>query len=221
MRDRPYSPVSRTHLLRMARLAQRAVDYSIKAYELGSYELCHMVRSTDEEMRKLQLSIGDRGRLLGAQGRLVDTESIAASCTLRVYSALQVTYFAAAEMAQSTVLLLENEFNNGRKTRSPSKMVTTNLVNGLVRLCTVALFDEKIQRASMLLQVSEGYRRFDIERQLREEELTCRNDAGAGFELAITHCLAHIAEQAHEIADAIARWLDGRGCAGLPRERAA
>ena len=102
MRDRQYSLVSRSHLLRMTRLAQRAVDYSIKAYELGSYELCHIVRNTEDELRELQLNIGDRGRLLRAEGRPVDTESTAASCALRVYSGLQVTYFAAAEIAQNT-----------------------------------------------------------------------------------------------------------------------
>src|ERR1700733_4672154 len=65
---------------------------------------------------------------LRTEGRLVDTESISDSCALRVYSALQVTYFAAAEIAQNTVLLLES----GRKTQFPAKRVTTDFVNGLV-----------------------------------------------------------------------------------------
>ena len=151
MRNRQYSLVSRSHLLRTTRLAQRAVDYSIKAYELGSYELCHIVRNTDEELRKLQLNIGDRGRLLRADGRPVDTESTAASCALRVYSGLQVTYFAAAEIAHNTLLLLES----GRKTQPTSRMATANFVNRLVRLYTVALFDEEIQHARMILHVNE------------------------------------------------------------------
>jgi hypothetical protein len=212
MRDHQYILVSRSHLLRMTRLAQRAVDYSIKAYELGSYELCHMVRNTEEELRKLQLSIGDRGRLLRAEGRPVDTTSTAASCTLRVYSGLQVTYSAAAEIAQNTAFLIES----GRKTQPPSKMVTANFVNGLVRLYTVALFSEEIQHARMILQINEGHRRFDL-----GEELIYRNDASARFELAITHCLAQIAEQAREIADTITQRLNGKDCAGAPGERAA
>jgi hypothetical protein len=215
MRDRQYSLVSRSHLLRMTRLAQRAVDYSIKAYELGSHELCHIVRNTGDELRELQLNIGDRGRLLCAEGRPVDTESTAASCVLRVYSALQVTYFAAAEIAQNTVFLLES----GRKIQSPSKTVTTSFVNGLVRLYTVALFDEQIQHARMILQVNEAHRRFDLQLILREEELIYRNDASARFELAITHCLAQIAEQAYEIADTIMQWLDGKDCVGGPSKR--
>jgi hypothetical protein len=215
MQDLKYSPVSRSHLLRMTRLAQRAVDYSIKAYELGSYEFCHTVRNTEDELRELQLNIGDRGRLLRAEGSPVDTESTAASCALRVYSALQVTCFAAAEIAQNTVLLLES----GRKTQSPSKLVTTNFVNGLVRLYTVALFDEEIQYARMILRVDEGHRRFDLHLNLREEELIYRNDASARFELAITHCLTQIAEQAYEIANTIMQWLDGKDCAGASSER--
>ena len=210
MRDRQYSPVSRFHLLRMTRLVQRAVDYSIKAYELGSCELCHIVRNTEDELRELQLNIGDRGRLGRAEGMPVDTESTAASCALRVYSALQVTYFAAAEIAQNTVLLLEG----GRKTQSPSQVMTTNFVNGLVRLYTVALFDEEIQHARTILQVDEGHRRFDLQLSVREEELIQQNDASARFELAITHCLAQIAEQAYEIANTIMQWLDAKNCAG-------
>jgi hypothetical protein len=217
MQDRQYTLVSRSHLLRMTRLAQRAVDYSIKAYELGSYELCDIVRNTEGELRKLQLNIGDRGRLLRAEGRPVDTESTSASCALRVYSGLQVTYFAAAEMAQNTVLLLES----GRKIQSPSKMVTTNLVNGLVRLYTVALFDEEMQHARMILQLNEGHPRFDLQLHLREEELIYRSDVSARFELAITHCLAQIAGQAHEIADTIMQWFDGKDCARDPNELAA
>jgi hypothetical protein len=213
MQDPQYNLVSRSHLLRMTRLAQRAVDYSIKAYELGSCELCHIVRNTEEELRKLQLSIGHRGRLLRAEGMSVDTESTAASCNLRVYSGLQVTHSAAAEIAQNTVLLLES----GRQIQSPAKIVTADFVNGLVRLYTVALFNEDIQHARMILQVNEGHLRFN----LREEELIYRNDASARFELAITHCLAQIAEQAHEIADAMTQWLTGKECAGTPSECAA
>jgi hypothetical protein len=203
MRDRKYSLVSRSHLLRMTRLAQRAVDDSIKAYELGSFELCHIARNTEDELRKLQLKIGDRGRLLRAEGRPVDTESTAASCALRVYSALQVTYFAAAEIVQNTLLLLAS----GRRTQSPSNRVTTHFVNGLVRLYTVALFDEDPQHARMILQINECRRRYDLQLSLRNEELNDRNDARARFELAITHCLAQIAEQAHEIANTIVQWF--------------
>ena len=212
MRDHQYSLVSRSHLLRMTRLAQRAVDYSIKAYELGSYALCQILRNTEDELRKLQLNIGDRGRLLRADGRPVDTESTGASCALRVYSALQVTHLAAAGIAQNTVLLLES----GVKTQSLSKRVTTDFVNSLVRLYTVALFDEEIQPARMILQVNEGHRRFDLQLKLREEELIYRNDTSARFELAIMHCLAQIAEQAYEIADTVMQWLDGKDCAGDP-----
>jgi hypothetical protein len=217
MQNREYSLVSRSHLLRMARLVQRAVDYSIKAYELRCYELCHIVRNSEDELRKLQLNIGDRGRLLRAEGRSDDAESTATSCALRVYSGLQVTYFAALEIAQNTLLLLESE----RKTQSPAKMVTTSFVNGLVRLYTVALFNEETQHAGMILQVNEDQRRFDLQLNLREEELIYRNDASASVELAITHCLAQIAEQAHEIADTITHWLNGKDCAGATSERAA
>jgi hypothetical protein len=217
MQGHQYSPISRSHLLSMTRLAQRAVDYSIKAYEFGSFETCHIVGNTQDELRRLQLNIGDRGRFLRAEGRPVDTESTAASCALRVYSALQVTYFAATEIAQNTLLLLKS----GRKTKSPSKMETANFVNGLVRLYTVALFKEETQHARMILPANEGHRRFGLPLDLWEDALIHRVSANAKFELAITHCLAQIAEQAHEIADTIMLWLHGRDYFSEPSERAA
>ncbi len=217
MRDRQYSLVSRSHLLRMTRLAQRAVDYSIKAYELGSSELCHIVRNTEDELRTLQLNIGDRGRLLRDEGRPVDTGSTAACCALRVYSGLQVTYFAASEMAQNTLLQLEG----GRKIQSASKTVTANLVNGLVRLYTVALFDEEIQHARTILRVNEGHLGLNPQLDFRKEALIYRNDVSGRFELAITHCLEQIAGQAREIADTIMQWFDGKDCVRAPNGRAA
>jgi hypothetical protein len=217
MQDHQYNPLSRSHLLRMTRLAQRAVDYSIKAYELGSHEICHIVRNTEDELRNLQLNIGDRGRLLRAEGRPVNTESTAASCALRVYGALQVTYFAATEIAQNTLLLLEG----GRKTKSLSKIETANFVNGLVRLYTVALLKEETQHARVILEANEDPTRVGLSLHLVDEERIHRNGANARFELAITHCLAQIAEQAHEIADTIMLWLDGKDCFSVPSERAA
>ncbi len=44
-------------------LSQRAVDYSIKAYEWRSSELCRLVRNFEKKWRGLQQSIGDEGRL--------------------------------------------------------------------------------------------------------------------------------------------------------------
>ena len=39
--------LSRSHILRMAMLSQRAVDYSINAYTLNSAELCRQVSNVD------------------------------------------------------------------------------------------------------------------------------------------------------------------------------
>jgi hypothetical protein len=100
-------------------------------------------------------------------------------------------------------------------------MMTTNFVNGLVRLYTVALFDQEIQHARMILQVNEGRPRLDLQLDLRGEELIYRNDVTARIELAIIHCLAQIAGQAREIADTIVQWFDGKDCVRAPNGRAA
>lgn len=100
-------------------------------------------------------------------------------------------------------------------------METANFVNGLVRLYTVALFKEETQYARMILQASEGHRRFGLPLDLWEDELIHRNGANARFESAITHCLAQIAEQAHEIAGTMMLWLDSKDYFSVASERAA
>jgi hypothetical protein len=43
--------VLRSELLAMARLTQRAVDYSIRAYQLGRPEFCRHASNTDDEVQ--------------------------------------------------------------------------------------------------------------------------------------------------------------------------
>ena len=54
----------RSQLLAMLRLTQRAVDYSIKAYELGKPEFCQHVSANGPQVRTLQRSIANRSRAL-------------------------------------------------------------------------------------------------------------------------------------------------------------
>ena len=101
-------------------LTQRAIDTSIKAYELNSVELCQQVRRTDGELRKLQHSIGDRGRTLLAAGTPVDSNASMACCTLRIYSTLRIMCTAAVEISQNTMAILES----GHVTESLATEVT-------------------------------------------------------------------------------------------------
>jgi hypothetical protein len=59
----------RSHLLKMSRLSQRVVDYSIKAYEMGRPEFGRHVRNTEHELRKLQVCIAYICRAMLGAGR--------------------------------------------------------------------------------------------------------------------------------------------------------
>jgi phosphate uptake regulator len=49
-----YQPISvlRVQLLQMSRLSQRALDYSIKGYQLGSLEFSRSVLSNERELEQ-------------------------------------------------------------------------------------------------------------------------------------------------------------------------
>jgi phosphate uptake regulator len=217
MEIQKHSKVLCSHLLKMAMQSQRAVDYSVKAYELSSPELCRIVHNSEREWHQLQSRIGDRGRTLVASGRHVDSDSLFACCALRVYSALRVTYTAATEIAQNTMFVLED----GEITESPETREMGRFANSLVRLCTVALFNKEIKHARTVLQSNNGRHSFDLSAYQAHNNLTQRTGEKSRFELAIAMSLGQIAEQACEIAEAIATWLEGNDCLGVPRERAA
>jgi phosphate uptake regulator len=98
--------VLRAQLLEMSKLSQRAVDYSIKAYELGCPEFCQHVRYTEHELRDIHFCLADRCRKLLMAGLPADSDSHFVWSALRICSTLQATYIAAAEIAQNTMLFL-------------------------------------------------------------------------------------------------------------------
>jgi phosphate transport system protein len=212
-----HSQVLRSHLLKMAMMSQRAVDYSIKAYELNSCQLCLHARAADHELTRLRQCIGDRGRKLRAAGTAVDSDSLISCSAVRIYGALQVTYAAATEIAQNVMIILDD----GRVTRSSEMGDIGKFVNSLVRLCTIALFKKEIDHAHTVLLMNEGRRRFDLALCQAHNFTIQGTDPHSVAERAIIGCLAQIAEQAYEIAEAIAMWIGGEDCLKLPDKRAA
>jgi len=197
MATQRHSYLSRSHLLRMTMFAQRAVDYSIKSYELGGSETHRLFLKHDQEWRNLQRCIAVRGRTLFVAGMLVDGDSLKGECAVRIFSALKVTYTAAAEVAQSAALMVELE----QRPPSPQLGELGRFVNGLVRLYTVALFKKEVRHARRILLDHRGRRRFKV--ALCQHELIRTKEAHARFELAIAAALEQIAVQAYEIAQAL------------------
>jgi phosphate uptake regulator len=205
----------RSQLLRMSRLSQRAVDYSIKAYELGRPEFCREVHSTEQELQKLRYGIADRGRTFLSADMPINAESRFACCALRICNALYSTYTAAAAIAVATTRGLEGK----RKIEASIIGEMGQFVNSMVRLCAVALFNEELQHARNVLQSDRGRRWFNLSLRHVQTDLVQRSGAQAQFELAIVQNLGQIAEQSYDVAHAITVWLEGKDCPSTTRER--
>ncbi len=206
----------RSQLLKMAKLSQRAVDYSVKAYEAGRFEFCHDVQAAEKELRDLRFSIADRSRMFLSTSMPVSVESQFACCALRISNALYNIYSAAAAIALRTV----HGLDGGRRFESSTIVEMGQFVNSLVRLCTVALFNEKIEHARTVLQQDRGGRSFNLSLRQAQIDLAQRSGEQAKSELAIVESLGQIAKQSHEVAHAIIVWLEGMDCSSTTGDRA-
>jgi hypothetical protein len=209
------SNVTHSHLLKMTMLSQRAVDYSIKSYEWKSLEFGKAVLHTEAEWGEVQRGIGDRGRRFRAAGRPIDFDSPFASCALRIFGALRVTYAAATQIAHNTLLMLEV----GCVEPSSQIREMGDHVNSLVRLYTVALFRKEVKHAATILQNAKIRNCFHLRNYLAQNDVCEENDATIQLEFEIVRSLVEIAEQAFEIGEAIVRWLEDSDCCGQPSKR--
>jgi hypothetical protein len=205
MQIQPQSFLLRSHLLRMAMLSQKAVDYSIKAHELGASEIYALFWKNDQEWRILQRRIGERGRRLCASGTPIDYDSKVANCSLRIYSALHVTYTASYEIAQVGARIFVYERTNPL----PCLQANARFVNSLVRLWTVALFNKEAQYAKAILRDLPGSRWSELKLCHTHHTLLQNSGTEARIGLAVARALGQIAEQAYEIAQAFALCFEG------------
>jgi hypothetical protein len=194
----------RTHLLRMAMLSQRAVDFAIKQHGLGASEVYRHFCKYDKEWRSLQRCIGERGRRLYASGMPVDADSTGADAARRIYSALYVTYTAACEITHIGFRMVEREL----PTSSEYLGEIAPFINRRVRLCTVALFQNDVQHARTILHDHLGWRWCELALCRTCSLLMQKSGEQARYTLAIARALGQIAEQAYEIAQAAPLWLE-------------
>jgi len=215
MNTQKHTQALRLNLLDMSKLSQRAVDYAIKGYKLGSPEFCWHVRHGDSDLRELRHKITDRCRefFMGLDfdsevlmdQLAVDAEMRFHFSALQICDALHTTCTAAAEIAQNTMLLLENSCASGC-------VVLERLchqVNRLMSLCVVALFKKEIRHAETVLQNQEVGRLFEQVYHKLRDDTNQRTDVAADLEFAITKSLGQIARHTQEIAEAIVYWLSG------------
>ena len=217
METKRKTPMLRAHLFKMMMLTQRAVDYSIKAYELRDPEFWRLIHKSDRQWCAVQRIIGNRGRRLLAAGLAVDTDSLTACCTVRIYSALRTCYAAATEIAHNSLMLAEG----GQADNSEPIKRMGHRVNALVRQCTVALFTGKSHLAEAILR--DDQRRLGFERTLdgAEKKLLLRTGGPSRIELSIARSLGQIADQAYEIAEALSLWMHEKDRPAIQRNLAA
>jgi hypothetical protein len=207
MNTQQQTQLLRRSLLEMARLSHRAVDYSIKGYKLGSPEFCRFVHRGDQQLRDLRQKVTDLSRRF-----LIDTNPLNANIltedaeadpsirfalsALRISTALHIACIASAEIAQHTLLSLDNARFHG----SPTLDKFSRLTNRLMSLCVVALFNEDVRQAEIVLENRELAHIFNHPTQRHRRD-----------ELPIASNLKQIATQVHEMAEAIVYWLEGTG----------
>lgn len=204
----------RVQLFEMSRLSQRAVDNSIKACELRSKESCRHVHSSGYELGLLHRSVAERCRKLLAAGLSVESDLCFTLSALRLCTAFHRTYSSTVAIVQNTLFSLEDD-RISAASQSPVLKEMAQIVNCLVRLCTVALFEEEVRHAKRVLK-NDAFRRcfLSVLSQVHDDRGQ-QNEAQNIFELAIAKSLARIAEQAHEMADAITFWLEETNCTGF------
>ena len=195
----------RVQLLDMSRVSQRAVDYSIKAYRVGGSEFGTHVCDSSPEINTLHRKITEISRelLLMEPPRGSDMR-FALSAGL-ICDALRALHAQAAKIAANSMRLSEN----GPIPGCADLDRMGDVVNLMMRLCIIALFDEEAALAETVL-CNHGVEplfslSFDgwyanVDQPLRPQ---------VGCELAIARGLRQMATETYEIAGAVVFWLEG------------
>jgi hypothetical protein len=196
----------KVRLLGISRLSQRELDYSIKGYELGRLEFCRHACSAEHEIGEHYCQIKYLCRQLITAKVTAPSDFRFALAALRINRALYKTYGAAAQIAQDTILF----FESNPMTQSAALNRFGELVNCLVTLCVVALFEKEASHAETVLQSQGIWRRCELIFDHLPQGVSRQMEAQDFYVLKITHSLGVVAKQAHEMADAILFWLKER-----------
>ena len=204
MNTQEYRQILRLSLLDMARVTQRGVDYAIKAYKLGNPEFCTSVREYTYEIDVLHREITELVRDLLAMELPGESDLRHILAVERIANALRVVHSQAVEIATNSALILENGGGLGC-----AELTTMgSLVNSLVRLSVVALFEEDVVHAGMVQRYSGVGRLFESTFYDWYRTIDHGARAQAEFERAIAKHLRQMALQAYEISGALVFWLE-------------
>lgn len=193
----------RVQLLCMFRLSQRALDYSIKGHQLGSSDFCRQVRSAEHRIGEYRRQIKYLCRQITMDGGPVASDFRFALAALRIDSALHRTYSTSVQMAVDTIVCLKTTSLK----KCPDLSRFGSLVNSLMRLCTVALFEREPSYAETVIHSQELWRCCELIFDQPLSSIDQQIGSADSYVLTIAQALGVVAKQTHEIADAILFWL--------------
>jgi phosphate uptake regulator len=184
-------------------MCQRVVDYAVKAYSLGSPECCTLVRNNKPEISILHLQVEEISReiLLMEISDTLDLRFVLSADRIR--NALEEIHVQANNIATESMRLLESSGRMGCE-----ELVSMgDVVNRLMRLCVVALFEENIDHAETVLRSDGVEREFEARFFERLNTLGRSEIADAVHEIGIADSLSRMAHELREAANAIMFWL--------------
>lgn len=208
MNPQQHMQTLRVRLLAMARLSQRALDDSIKGYAMRNIDFSRHVRAADSEFEGHHRRIKELCRELTNAGIHAPSDSRFPFVAANIETALHVTYTAAAQIAQDSIRMLEGSGIHG----CAALQMMGRVVNGSMRLCVVALFEENAGHANAALRRQDCLPLRELTSISSHPHIDRWAGAQGDFERSVIRSLTEAAKQAHEIADTILFWLEGKSC---------
>ena len=206
----PCTQALRLHLLDMCRVSQKCVDYSIKALQCGRYDFYTTIVDTTFEMGSLHHDVKEIARDLMLTRLTSESDIRFVLTSVRISDALRAIQKEAFEIAEIS-LLLQNE----GEIDCADLTTTGDLANRLMRLCTVAIFEEEVAHAEAVLRAT-GERLVTTTASVWHRQFDRIPPSQAVCVLSIAERLDELIRQMREMARAIVFWIEGNKRESFP-----
>ena len=200
--QRQMQPV-RVHLLAMARLSQRGLDYAIKGYSERRPDFSKHVHVAEREIEERHRSLKALCREFMNDGTVASSDARSAFAAFSIANALHGTHSAAVAIARDTARMLES---SGIQRCSALEAAGLH-VNATMRVAVVSLFKQDVGHALTVLQQRDQVWLNELNSAALHPHVDRWAGAQGDFERSVVRNLCEVARHNHEIADAILFWL--------------
>jgi phosphate uptake regulator len=191
----------------MCRVSQRCVDYSIKAVQLGRLDFNVSMLNGLHEIKHLHQDAAEIAQDLLRIGLSPESSLRFVLASMRICDSLQSIHKSALEIAE-TYLLRQEE--NDPTVDCLDLATIGDTANRLMRLCTVALFEEEVGHAEAALRMDTGQRLAAMTLYVWYRRVGLRSRSQIDFVQSTADRLDHLIWQMHEMARAIIYWLEDK-----------